>query len=132
MKKSQLQDNNIRFKFEYVVNGSGNNCYLDNIQIGEEASLFQSQFSTVNKLSVYPNPTDGKATIIIENLADLDVQITLVNILGAEVRKLFDGITTSNSEAINTDFSLLEKGVYFIKVIHKGDIILTNKLILNK
>ena len=132
MKTPQLQDNNIRFKFEYVVNGSGNNCYLDNIQIGEEASLFQSQISTVNRLSVFPNPTDGKTTIIIENLADLDVQITLVNILGAEVKQLFDGITTSNSEAINTDLSLLEKGVYFLKVIHKGDIILTDKLILNK
>ena len=31
-----LKDDNIRFKFEYVTNGSSNNFYIDNILIGHE------------------------------------------------------------------------------------------------
>ena len=130
--KSQLKDDNIRFKFEYNVNGRSNNFYLDNIQIGEESSLFQSEISTANKLSIFPNPTPGEATIVVENLAKMDVQVSLVNILGAEVRQLFDGTIISNFQTIDAELSFLEKGIYFVKVTHKGDIILTDKLILNK
>ena len=132
MKKSQLKDDNIRFKFEYTVNGSSNNFYLDNIQIGEESALFQSGISTANKLSIFPNPTKGEATIVVENLAELDVQVSLVNILGAEVKLLFDGTIISNFQTIDAELSSLERGIYFVKVTHKGDIILTDKLILNK
>ena len=106
--------------------------YLDNIQIGEESSLFKSEISTENKLSIFPNPTKGEATIVVENLAELDVQVSLVNILGAEVKQLFDGTIISNFQTINTELSSLEKGIYFVKVTHKGDIILTDKLILHK
>ena len=46
MTKTQLKDSNIRFKFEYVVNGSSNNFYLDHIQIGEQASLMIAENTT--------------------------------------------------------------------------------------
>ena len=105
---------------------------MDNIQIGEESALFQSEISSSNKLSIFPTPTKGEATILVENLAELDVQVSLVNILGAEVKQLFDGTIISNFQTIKTELSSLEKGIYFVKVTHKGDIILTNKLILNK
>jgi len=130
--KPQLQNDNIRFKFEYTVNGRSNNFYLDNIQIGEESALFQSGISTENKLSIFPNPTKGEATIAIENLAEKEVQVSLVNILGAEVKQLFDGTIISNFQTIDAELSSLERGIYFVKVTHKGDIILTDKLILNK
>ena len=130
--KPQFKNDNIQFKFEYVVNGISNNFYLDNIQIGEQSALFQSEISTANKLSIFPNPTPGEATIVVENLAKMDVQVSLVNILGAEVRQLFDGTIISNFQTIDAELSFLEKGIYFVKVTHKEDIILTDKLILNK
>ena len=130
--KSQLQDDNIRFKFEYFAADRSNNFYLDNIQIGEAEELLQSENSTSNKLSIFPNPTKGEATIIIENFADLDVTVSLVNILGAEVKQLFEGAIISNFQAIDAKLSSLEKGVYFVIVKHKDNIIFTDKLILNK
>ena len=57
MTKSQLVgENNIRFKVKYIVNGSSNNFYLDNIMIGEEASLLTIPNSANAKLSLFPNP----------------------------------------------------------------------------
>ena len=91
-----------------------------------------NEILTANKLSIFPNPTKGEATIVVENLADMNVQVSLVNILGADVKQIFDGTIVSNFQTIDAELSSLEKGIYFVKVTHKGDIILTNKLILNK
>jgi hypothetical protein len=127
-----LQDDNIRFKFEYVTNGSSNNFYLDNIQIGEESALFQNTNENNARLAVYPNPTNGEATIVIEHLADRDVEVKLVNILGAEVMHLFEGNVISNYQSIDADLSNLENGIYFISVYADGKSIVTDKLILYK
>ena len=130
--KPQFINDNIQFKFEYTVTARSNNFYLDNIQIGEKASLFQSDISTENKLSIFPNPTKGEATIVLENLAELDIQVSLVNILGADVKQIFNETVISNFQTIDAKLYDLEKGIYFVKVTHKGDIILTDKLIFNK
>ena len=90
---------------------------MDNIEIGEASELLQSENSTLNKLSIFPNPTKGEATIIIENFADLDVTVSLVNILGAEVKQLFEGAIISNFQAIDAELSSLEK---FCKVLRLG------------
>ena len=130
MTKTQLKDSNIRFKFEYVVNGSSNNFYLDHIQIGEQASLMIAENTTSLKLSVFPNPAKGNATIVLDNVADKNVAVTLVNILGAEVRKLFSATVVSNYQEISADLTGLEKGIYFVKVVSNGDVIMTDKLIV--
>lgn len=130
MTKTQLKNSNIRFKFEYVVNGPANNFYLDNIQIGEEASLITSPVSTNSKLSVFPNPAKDNTTIMLEHIADINVDVTLVNLLGAEVSKLFSGEVVSNYHSISADLSVFDKGVYFLKVTSGSDIILTEKVIV--
>ena len=130
MTKTQLKDSNIRFKFEYVVNGSSNNFYLDHIQIGEQASLMIAENTTSSKLSVFPNPAKGNATIVLDNVADKNVAVTLVNILGAEVSKLFSATVVSNYQEISADLTGLEKGIYFVKVVSNGDVIMTDKLIV--
>ena len=130
MTKTQLKDSNIRFKFEYVVNGSSNNFYLDHIQIGEQASLMIAENTTSLKLSVFPNPAKGNATIVLDNVADKNVAVTLVNILGAEVSKLFSATVVSNYQEISADLTGLEKGIYFVKVVSNGDVIMTDKLIV--
>ena len=124
-----LKSNNIRFKFEYVVNGSSNNFYLDNIQIGELNNLNVNSLSNA-RLIVYPNPVSENATLSIENLADKNVEITLLNILGSEVRSLFKGNIVSNYHEININFDGLNKGIYFVNIESENDVIITNKLVV--
>ena len=131
MTKTQLKNDNIMFKFEYVINGSSNNFYLDNIMIGEESDLMIIENTPSARLSIYPNPTDGNTFIELNNLADKEVEVKLVNILGAEIMHLFSGEIESNYYMINNiDLSHLETGIYFVKVVADGDVVMTDKLIL--
>jgi len=131
MTKTQLKNDNVMFKFEYVINGSSNNFYLDNIMIGEESDLMMLQNVTSARVSIYPNPTDGKTFIELNNLANKNVEVKLVNILGAELMHLFSGEIVSNYYMINNiDLSHLETGIYFVKVVADGDMVMTDKLIL--
>jgi hypothetical protein len=126
-----LKNDNIKFKFEYVTNGSSNNFYLDNIMIGEESDLMIVDNTSSARLSIYPNPTNGQTFIELNNLANKDIEVKLVNILGADIMDLFSGEIVSNYYMINNiDLSHLETGIYFVKVVADGDIIMTDKLIL--
>ncbi|MBC8510482.1 MAG: T9SS type A sorting domain-containing protein [Cryomorphaceae bacterium] len=131
MTKTQLKNDNVMFKFEYVINGSSNNFYLDNIMIGEESELMMVENTAASRVSIYPNPTDGKTFIELNNLANKEIEVKLVNILGAEIMHLFSGEIVSNYYMINNiDLSHLETGIYFVKVVADGDIVMTDKLIL--
>ena len=131
MTKTQLKNDNIIFKFEYVINGNSNNFYLDNIMIGEESELMMVENTAASRVSIYPNPTDGKTFIELNNLANKQIEVKLVNILGAEIMHLFIGEIISNYHSINDiDLSHLETGIYFVKVVADGDMVMTDKLIL--
>jgi hypothetical protein len=131
MLKSQLKNDNIKFKFEYVTNGTANNFYIDNIKIGEAASLMLPDITINSRVSIYPNPSNGIAFIRLNNLANKEVKVKLINILGNEIMHLYSGEIVSNYYEINDiDFSQLETGIYFVKVVADGDIIMTDKLIL--
>ena len=133
MTKNQLKNDNIKFKFEYITNGSANNFYLDNIKIGEAASLMLPNSAIASRVSIYPNPTDGKTFIELNNLSNKKVEVRLVNILGAEIMNLFSGEIVSNYYMVNDiDLSHLETGIYFVKVVADGDIVMTDKLILKQ
>jgi len=132
-----LINDNIRFKIEYVVNGASNNFYLDKIIIGEEDDLMISESTNQSKISIFPNPANSSTkgiTIALQNLENLNVDVSLINILGAEIGKLYSGNIVSNYQEIFIDeeLSSLEEGVYFVKVINRGDVILTNKLLVVK
>jgi hypothetical protein len=130
MTSSALKRSNIKFKFTYVINAGSNNFYLDDIQIGEEASLIVDEVNASSKLSLFPNPAEGDLTIVLEGIANNDIEVTVVNILGAEVSKLFTGEVVSKYQEIFTDLSLFDKGIYFVKVLSNGDVLMTDKLIV--
>lgn len=130
MTKTQLKNPNIRFKFEYVVNGRSNNFYLDNIMIGEASALIDNNIGINSRLSVSPNPSLGNSIINLHNLSNQFVEVNVVDVLGSKVQQLFSGQAISDYQEIDADLSKLRKGVYFINVISKGNTILTEKVIL--
>ena len=63
----------------------------------------------------------------------MNVEVKLVNILGAEVRNLFKGEIVSNYYVLDkVDLSTLETGIYFVKVVANGNIVTTDKIMLSK
>ena len=55
-----------------------------------------------------------------------------MNILGADVKLLFDGSVISKHQTFGTDLSQFEDGIYFISVYSEGKAIITDKIILFK
>ena len=129
--KNQLSSDNVKFKFEYIVKGSGNNFYLDDIKIGEQNDLlFDQNVSLSSKISIYPNPTNGSSSIVLENLKDTDVQVSLSNVLGQDIKLLFNGKVSNNTFVIDLSSEIVkDKGVYFVNVISNGDVVTTKKLV---
>ena len=58
--------------------------------------------------------------------------LKLMNILGADVKLLFDGSVISKHQTFDTDLSQFEDGIYFISVYSEGKAIITDKIILFK
>ena len=85
--KPQLKNSNVRFKFEYIANENSNNFFLDNIEIGEEASLLVSNNLREHKLTVFSKPSKGSLNMTLENFSDKDIEVYLTNILGEKFTK---------------------------------------------
>lgn len=81
-------------------------------------------FSEVNRFNVFPNPTNGQATITLETSKDLNYQVAVTNILGEQVM-FFDDVKSN----LNIDLELQHSGFYFINLIKEGQSIITKKLI---
>ena len=132
MTKNALKNDNVQFKFEYSNNGASNNFYLDDIEIGEEDNLLKDNIEPLTRINVFPNPSLGDVNIVVSNVKDRNLTVTLVDILGNEVKNVFEGQAYQNNIQITTNLNSLDKGIYFINVSEGNTILNIDKLILNK
>ncbi len=117
----------VMLKFE-TENKSGNNMYLDNIWIydGEEPLAVNSNADM--KIKLFPNPTTGIVTLLMENGDKRQkVGVKLQNILGQTLNEFN---VDASVKATQLDLSLLESGIYFVKV-NTGQRHQTYKIIKN-
>ncbi|MBC7426041.1 MAG: T9SS type A sorting domain-containing protein [Bacteroidia bacterium] len=108
-------DSNIMFRFE-VEAGSGNPVFIDNINISQYFTGVD-EISTQNIISVYPNPSEGKATLsYTAELAEKDFSVELYDVTG----RLIENITKEGIEAGEHKFDISRKslpyGIYLIKI----------------
>jgi len=77
---------------------------------------------SLDKLKIYPNPTEGKLNIEILDWQSEIHEIEIINIIGRTVYR-----ATDNDEQI--EISRLTKGLYFV-IVRSGDKVYTGKVIL--
>jgi hypothetical protein len=130
--KTSLKNDNIKFKFEYSTNGASNNFFLDDIQIGEEDDLLKQNIELLSRIKIFPNPTLGNTNVILNNLEGKNIKVVMVDVLGKEVKKIFEGLVITDFLQLEANISNLDKGVYFISVFEGNDMLNTDKIILNK
>ena len=80
---------------------------------------------TYQSLKVYPNPVVSNAVLEFKLLEPSRVQVTLLNILGAQVRNLVNETRNQGRQSIQFSADQLERGTYFIRLSINGDIIKT-------
>ena len=132
MTKSALKNDNVQFKFEYSNSGASNNFYLDDIEIGEEADLLKQNIEPLSRVNIFPNPSLGDVNILISNIKNKNISVTLLDILGQEVKNLYQGEVIQDNLQIETNLNSLDKGVYFINVSEGNTVLNIDKLILKK
>lgn len=90
-----------------------------------------SKSNALNELSIYPNPTNDKATISLISNSNEILHYTLYDAIGKQIEQKELLITTGiNTLEINSKQMQLSKGIYFIKFASNGNETL-KKLIVN-
>ncbi|MBI4930539.1 MAG: T9SS type A sorting domain-containing protein [Bacteroidetes bacterium] len=108
----------------------GSNLKIDEIHFkSQPLNTSVPVFSFDNHISVFPNPSNGKANVIISQFEDLKMKdIEIYNMYGAEVAANFQINSSSNFQI---DLSEQPDGIYLIKMTSNGKTF-TKKLIVNK
>jgi hypothetical protein len=108
---------NVLLKFT-GVNGYGNNIYVDDIQIDNadcQGTVSLHEWTYNNKISIYPNPSDGNAQLIISDQLGQKLQIVVLNVIGEVV---WQDIIFVNSDSYSYALrdNNIAAGSYFIQL----------------
>ncbi|MFM2307039.1 MAG: hypothetical protein RLZZ367_1708, partial [Bacteroidota bacterium] len=121
---------NVRFKFKVYGSTHGNNFYLDDINIGTALTGIQD-ISVVNNVNIYPNPTEGNATIALSLASAGNVTISITDLTGKVVAKVHDGYLNDGENQLPVSgLSAMAAGVYIVNV-KAGESVIQKKLIVN-
>lgn len=123
---------NVRFKFEFTSpeDGTGNNLYIDDINIlGSNVGVQENTEEAAFK--VYPNPGDGNSTIAYTLDKQSTVSAELYDVSGRLVRTIYNGEQAAGSYtlAVNNETNPRAPGTYMIQM-QIGDKVFTQKYII--
>ncbi len=98
-------------------------------EIAYDITIDIPESSSINNVSVYPNPVTHSANIDFTLSSETNVSVTVFDMLGREVLNLFDGAMDSGKQNIRMDATGLNKGIYFVKFNLNSEVF-TQKIIL--
>jgi len=107
---------NSNFRFKLVFTSShGNNIYIDDINVSSISSTDELS-SIKNTLLVYPNPANEKVSIDFNLENSIQLQISVINVLGQKVflKETENYLEGRNSIELNTDS--IAAGMYIISI----------------
>jgi len=68
----------------------------------------------------YPNPVKDIVTIELQTEESGDLQVSLINILGTEVKKWDNFYVNPGDQSLRIDLSQFKSGVYILRITKKG------------
>ncbi|HLP18674.1 MAG TPA: M43 family zinc metalloprotease, partial [Chitinophagales bacterium] len=121
---------NVRFKFKVYGSTRGNNFYIDDINIGSYLTGIED-VSVVNEVNIFPNPTEGAATISLSLAAAGKLTVNITDLTGKEVARVFDGFMNDGDTQLPLEGTeQLASGVYIVNV-KAGESVVQKKLVIN-
>lgn len=79
--------------------------------------------STTQSFSIekaYPNPVKDFVTIELQSEESGDLKVSLINILGTEVKKWDNFYVNPGDQSLKIDLSQFKSGVYILRITKKG------------
>ena len=80
-----------------------------------------------NQFKIYPVPTSSRITIEMDQPVTRNIQISITDILGNEVKNI-----STDSKKLIIDVENLREGIYFMTLTDKTSFICNHKMIINK
>jgi hypothetical protein len=80
---------------------------------------------------LYPNPTNGLATIPVDLKSAADITLQVQNILGQTVYTKHTGLLAAGQQQLSFETAGLEEGIY-IYILTAGDVSATGKMVVKK
>lgn len=109
-----------RFKLEFTSK-SGNNIYIDNINIYDPATVGLEHNEFLNYIEVFPNPASNNLTVNYNLKASGTLKIELLDISGRLIDSVFEGIRPAGEHSQNMQVTDLSAGIYFVRLSVDGD-----------
>ena len=107
--------NNVLFRFEFK-SGGGNNIYIDDFRVDGTSVGIENNQNLQNNFTAFPNPViDGSLNVsfLLEE-ATPNASLYLSNIIGKEVKSVYNGALNTSPYQFEINTSGLSAGVYFI------------------
>jgi len=92
--------------------------------VGQEVNDF------IKTLEIFPNPVKNVLNIAIELEGNTDLKFSIVNQLGQTIHSQVVNVISSKTLVFNT--SLLESGIYFVKINNESGYSITKKFVVAK
>lgn len=123
---------NVRFRFEALSNG-GNSIYIDDINISNTITSTQTLTKQNLGMAVYPNPTNGEATLTFSLSESANANVKVYDVAGRLVKDFGDeNLNVGNhTYSINKIDNNLTEGIYFVKVLINNTLY-TEKIVFTK
>ena len=99
-------------------------------ELAHDITIDIPENGTINQVSVYPNPVTQTANINFTLNSKTNVKVSVFDMLGRSVLKLFEGEMSSGKQNIRMDATDLNKGVYFIRFELNNEVF-TQKISVN-
>lgn len=117
-----------RFKFEFTSK-SGNNIYIDNINIYDPATVGLDNHEILNYIEVFPNPAANSLTLNYNLKSSGKVKVDLLDISGRLVESAFEGNKPAGAHTQKMQVNNLAPGIYFVRLSVNGEQV-TRKLVV--
>jgi hypothetical protein len=117
------------FGIESMVRAMVSFAYFSSVEVNQISVKETTFASTKGYLKVIPNPIHSDGTIEFQYEMGKNVQITLYNLLGQPLQKLYEGTTTGELQSMPLK-GLFEKGLYKIVMSNQTEILANTSVII--
>ena len=117
---------NVRFRFEFT-HDSGNNIYLDNININGNVTGIDEVNADNSNVTIYPNPSSSSTYVDFTTVTSGNVKIEVMDASGRLIETFKSDMPAGDHQyQMNND---LEKGVYLVRLSF-GQNAVTKKVVI--
>jgi len=110
------EDGIANFIFRFGNIGAGNYFWVDDVEIIDLTTEGVLDFSGINSLSVFPNPTEGHLNLSFELLKEATVSIKIFDLTGKVVQESQNTGISLGLNNTSIDVSRLRSGIYWLSL----------------